>query len=272
MQERSEIVEYKTITLEKKDSVAIITLNRPDKMNSLNPQMADELKDAIETIDRDEGIKAAVLAAAGKAFCAGADLAEWFLPMAKERRKGMPGDWTNHFAETIPLTLMRLRKPLIAAINGAAIGWGSTVILPCDIRIAAEEAKFSFIFVKVAISPESGASYFLPRIVGMGKASELILTGKTIDAKEAKEIGLVNQVVPGSELLKTATELAASIAKLPPLAVMVSKRLLHQGMDADLTTLVQYETYAINYLWGTEDFEEAVKAFLEKRPPVFKGK
>ncbi len=265
-------MEYKTIILEKKDSIAIITLNRPDKMNTLIPQMADELKDAIEAVDRDEQVKAAVLTASGKAFCAGADLNEWFLPMAKERRKGVPGDWTNHPAEFIPLTLMKLRKPLIAAINGVAIGWGSTVILPCDIRIAAEEAKFSFPFVRVGISPETGASYFLPRIVGLGRASELILTGKTIDAKEAKEIGLVNQVVPGNELLKVASELAASIAKLPPLAVMVSKRLLHQGMDADLTTLVQYESYAINYLWSTEDFEEATRSFLEKRQPNFKGR
>lgn len=265
-------MEYKTIILQKKDGIATITLNRPDRLNALTPQMADEMTDVFGVVDKDAEVKVIVLTAAGRVFCAGADMDEWFLPMAKERRKGVPGDWTNHFAETTPVALSRVRKPIIAAINGAAVGWGCSITLPCDIRIASEEAKFSLPFVRVGISPEMGASYFLPRLVGMGKACELILTGKMIDAREAKEIGLVNQIVPAAELIKVAYELAASIAKLAPLALMVSKRLLNRGLDADLYTQLQYESYSINYLFSTEDFEEASKAFVEKRQPVFKGK
>ncbi len=265
-------MEYRTITLEKKDSVATITLNRPDRLNALIPQMADEMTDVFGAVDRDDEVKVVVLTAVGRVFCAGADLDEWFIPLARERRKGVPGDWTNHFAETTPVALSRVRKPVIAAINGAAVGWGCTITLPCDIRIASEEAKFSLPFVRIGISPEMGASYFLPRLVGMGKACELILTGKMIDAKEAKEIGLVNQVVPAAELMKVTYELAASIVRLAPLALMVSKKLLNRGLDADLYTQLQYESYSINYLFGTEDFEEGSKAFKEKRQPVFKGK
>ena len=144
--------------------------------------------------------------------------------------------------------------------------------LSCDIRIASEEAKFQLPFARLGICTELGSSYLLPRLVGMGKACELLLTAKMIDAKEAGEIGLVNQVVPAGELVKTTYEMASSIAKLPPLSVQINKRGLRQGVNTDLPSQLRYEALASDYLSKTEDHKEAIKAFLEKRDPVFTGK
>ena len=179
---------------------------------------------------------------------------------------------TNDFNELAPLALSRVRKPVIASINGPAVGFGCTITLGCDIRIASENARFSLAFCRVGISPEMTSSYFLPRLVGIGRACELVFTARMIGAKEAKEIGLVNQVVPAEELAKVTYEMATSIAKLAPLAIRVSKRALYRGMNNDLITQAQYEAFAINYLRGTWDHEEGANAFLEKREPAFKGK
>ncbi len=165
-----------------------------------------------------------------------------------------------------------IEKPIIASINGVAVGGGCTMTLSCDIRITSEEAKFQLPFTRLGICTEIGSTYLLPRLIGMGKACELIFTSKTIDAKEAKEIGLVNQVVPASELVKTTYEMASSIAKLPPLAVQMNKRGLRQAMNTDLPSQLQYEALATAYLSDTEDRKEAIKAFLEKREPIFTGR
>lgn len=265
-------MKYQTITLEKKGNIATITLNRPEKLNILTPQMGEELVDAFGAVDRDEETRVVIITGAGRAFCAGADIDGWFLPLARERRKGVAGDVIRGIIEAIPLALIRVRKPVIAAINGAAVGFGCTLPLLCDIRIASEDARFSLAFTRVGILPEMGSSYLLPRLVGMGKACELVFTAKMFGAEEAKEIGLVNQVVPADELAQAAYEMATSIAKQAPLAVQVSKMALYKGMDTDLAGQVQHEIFAFNYLSGTEDFEEACKAFLDKREPVFKGR
>jgi 2-(1,2-epoxy-1,2-dihydrophenyl)acetyl-CoA isomerase len=172
----------------------------------------------------------------------------------------------------VGFSLADVRKPVIASINGYAIGIGLTLTLACDIRIASESARFSVRFTQLGITLDYGSSYFLPRLVGLGKALELTLTAKTIDAREAKEIGLVNIVVPANELEKVTYETARSIAELPPLAVRVSKDALYRGMDCDLETQWQYEAYANTYLRGTQDTKEATRAFMEKRKPVFVGK
>jgi len=265
-------MEYETVILEKKGNIGTITLNRPEKLNALNDRMAEELVDVLGAADRDDDIRAVVVTGAGRAFSAGADIQEFFLTKIEERKKGATHDVTKDFIEGIPLALARVRKPVIASINGAAVGFGCTITLGCDVRIASENARFSLAFARVGLSPEMGSTYFLPRLVGIGKACELVFTGKTIDAKEAKEIGLVNQVVPADGLREATYEMAGSIAKLAPLALRVSKRALYRGMDNDLTTQVQHEAFAIVYLRGTEDHEEGAKAFLEKREPVFKGR
>lgn len=265
-------MKYETIVLDKKENIAWITLNRPDKLNALNKKMCEELLDVFGVVDRDDEVRVVVITGAGRAFCAGADIQERFLVKIEERKRGVLDDMTNDFNELAPRALAGVRKPVIVAINGPAIGFGCTITLGCDIRIASENARFSLAFCRMGISPEMGSTYFLSRLVGIGKACEMIFTSKMIDAKEAKEIGLVNQVVPIDELNQTTHEMAASIAKLAPLAIRVSKRALYQGMNNNLATQLQYEAFAINYLRGTDDHAEGARAFLEKREPVFKGK
>ncbi len=179
-------MKFETIIVDTKESIATITLNRPEKLNTLIPQMAEELISAFGMVDKDIETKVVVLTATGRAFSTGADIGNWFLPLAKERRGGSIDDVTNHFLELVPLALSKIRKPVIAAINGLAVGFGCSLTLPCDIRIASEDARFSLPFARAGVSPEMGSSYFLSRLIGLGKACELILTAKIIDAKEAK--------------------------------------------------------------------------------------
>ena len=259
--ERNEM-SYETIILEKKDYIATITMNRPDRLNALNDQIVDELNEAFAEVDRDDGIRVVVITGAGRAFSSGADL--------KGPRTG-DGDPMRSFTDRI-FAAFQIDKPIIASINGLAVGGGCTMTLSCDIRIASEEAKFQLPFTRLGTCTELGSTYLLPRLVGMGKASELILTSKMIDAREAKEIGLVNEVVPASELARVSYEMAGSIAKLPPLAVQLNKRGLLEAMHSDLPTMLRYEALALAHLLKTEDHKEAVQAFMEKREPVYKGK
>lgn len=254
---------YQTILLEKKDHITTITLNRQDRLNALNPQMADELSDAFTWADRDEETRVVVITGAGRAFCAGADL--------REDRVGGRAGVMRTFADRI-FTAFCIDKPIVASINGVAVGGGCTMTLSCDIRIASETAKFQLPFTRLGVCTELGSTYLLPRLVGMGKANELVLTSKMIDANEAKEIGLVNQVVPASELADATYEMASSIGKLPPLAVQMNKRGLRQAMSADLPSQLRYEALANVYLAHTEDHKEAVKAFREKREPTYTGR
>jgi enoyl-CoA hydratase/carnithine racemase len=254
---------YQTIVLERKDFISTITLNRPDRLNALNDQMADELNDVALSIDGDDEVRVVVITGAGRAFCAGADL--------RAERTGR-SEIGHGLAERIFTAFNSIEKPIIASINGVAVGGGCTMTLSCDIRIASEEAKFQLPFTRLGICTELGSTYLLPRLIGMGKASELLLMSKMIDAKEAKEIGLVNQVVPADELVKTTHEMASSIAKFPPLSVKMNKRGLRQAMTTDLPSQLQYEALATAYLSSTEDAKEAIKAFREKREPVYKGR
>jgi enoyl-CoA hydratase/carnithine racemase len=266
-------MEYQAIILEKKNNITTITLNRPDKLNALNPRMMSELVDAFHSVDQDEETMVLVITGAGRGFCSGADVRESLLAASNRQQASEIGDVTRGgFTQEAPPALVAMRKPVIAAINGVAVGGGLTMTLSCDIRIASEEARFSIPLTRMGLTVELGSSYFLSRVVGIGKACELVFTGRMIDAREAKEIGLVNQVVPADELMKTTYEMAESIAKAAPLATRVSKMGLYQGMDNNLATQLRWETLALNYLRGTEDSREAASAFLEKRDPVFKGR
>ena len=269
---------YQTIILEKKDNITTLTLNRPEKLNALNPQMMAELVDAFHSIDQDDETQVLVITGAGRGFCSGADLSaragnQGPGPSVEERTARETEDITlKGFPCEAPLALVGMKKPVIAAINGVAVGGGCTLTLACDIRIASEAARFSIPLTRVGLTLELGSSYFLSRLIGIGKACELIFTGRMIDAKEAKEIGLVNQVVPAEELMETTYEMASSIIKAAPLATGISKQGLYQGMNADLTTQLRWESLALSYLGGTEDSKEAAKAFVEKRDPVFRGR
>lgn len=257
-------MEYQEIILTQKDHITTITMNRPEKLNAINSSMLSELIDALDNADRDDETRVVVITGAGRAFSAGTDLNE-----DREGKESVPGYTT---ADTGFAAFYGLEKPLIAAINGLAVGGGCTLTLSCDIRIASDNAQFQLPFTKLGGCTELGSTYLLPRLVGMGKASELVLTSKMIDAAEAKEIGLVNQVVPASQLMEATREMAASIAKLPPISVRMNKQGLRQSQEGSLAGQIRYEVLTGNYLNGTEDHKEAIAAFREKREPVYKGR
>ncbi len=266
-------MDYETILLERKDRITTITLNRPEKLNALNPRMMAELLDAFYYVDKDDETRAVIITGNGRGFCSGADIKEGMQGrIDPDQGKGSNDITREGFPQKAPLALTEMRKPVIAAINGLAIGGGCTLTLCCDIRIAADTAKFSVPLTRMGFTFELGSSYFLSRLIGIGKASELVFTGRMIDADEAREIGLVNKVVPADKLIETAHEMANDILKAVPLATSITKRGLYQGMNEDLVTQLRWEALALKYLSGTEDQREAIRAFAEKREPEFKGR
>ena len=252
---------------EKRGKIATITLNRPQALNSLDPETLQELNQALTNFRDDEGLWVGIITGAGeRAFSAGADL-RGTIPRMLD--KSAPEPWRG------PATIMRgleVWKPLIAAINGMALGGGLELALACDIRIAAENATFGQPEVRLSLIPGWGGTQRLPRAVPLAKAAELVLTGRTIDAKEAYRIGLVNEVVPLAELLSKANKWAEEICQLGPLGVRAAKEAMMRGMEMPLTEGLRLEQMIFDSLRHTEDAVEGPKAFVEKRPPVFKAK
>jgi len=254
---------------ERREGVGLITMNRPEKFNAMNRQLIAELRENLEGAEKDEEVKVVVLTGAGEGFCAGGDIEghpsfKTDDPMVREKYMKE--------AQLITLLLHRMPKPIIAAVNGVAAGAGLDMAMACDIRIASEEARFTEVFAKAGLIPDMGGTYFLPRLVGVGKALELIFTGDIIDAQEALRIGLVNQVVASSELMTRAMELAKRLAQGPTQSYRLAKLAVYQGLELGLETALEHEVFGQNLLLGTEDVREAAKAFTEKRKPVFKGK
>jgi len=267
-------MDYSTIRYEKVGHVATITLNRPEKLNATNQRMVDELLDVFEQMGRDDTVRVGVLTGAGRAFCAGGDI-NWFSDFVEESKEGQGTPKTMNPADgtRLCLAVRGVPQPTIASINGVAVGGGMTVALNCDIRIAAEEASISLPFAaKAGIVPEIGSTYVLPRLIGIAKACELIFTGKAITGKEAKEIGLVNEAVPLAELPAATQKMAETMARASAKAVQLAKRGLYQGMVADIYSQLLWEEEALRQTFGSEDNEEAISAFLEKRKPRFEGK
>ena len=262
--------DYETILFEKRDRVGLITLNRQEKLNAWNPRMESEFIDCVTRASEDREVGALVVTGAGRAFCAGGDISGWSEEIASrgERRPRSPL-LEREGSPEVPIVLRR-GKPVIAAINGPAIGIGLTMPLACDIRIASERATFSARFVKVGITPECGSTRYLPAVAGLGNALFLALTGRIIEAAEAKERGLVDRVVSHDSLMVEAMALAEEIAANPTDAVWAAKRLLHENAaEADLRRVVTQEGYAIREMRRQPDHAEAVRAFMEKRPPRF---
>lgn len=260
---------YETLILEREDGIATITLNRPQRMNALNEQLIAELVQVTDEVGRDDAVKAVVLTGAGRAFCAGGDVHDlplFYMTDAAEIRGFLKK------LNRIPLNLRNMAKPAIAAVNGAAVGAGCSFVMACDIIIASEDAIFGQAFVNVGYHPDSGSSYFLPRLVGVAKACELILTGKAIDAREAEKIGLVNQIVPSETLMATVRELALKIANGPSVAIGLAKRCIYQGLQMNLEQALDCELEGATASILTEDETEGVDAFKEKRKPVFRGR
>jgi 2-(1,2-epoxy-1,2-dihydrophenyl)acetyl-CoA isomerase len=222
-------VTYRNVIFEVDDGVATITLDRPDKLNAYTTEMGDEVYDAFGKARDDDAVRTVVLTGAGRGFCAGVDLEHLKAHQAGGNASKGPKLGEEAFLRKLPLELLEFPKPVIAAVNGHAIGVGLTMILPCDLRIAAAGAKLGATFVRLGILPGLGSTHLLPRLVGPARARELVLTGRKIHAEEAAAIGLVNEVVPGQSLLSRAREIAAEIAESRPEVIAAAKRALHFG-------------------------------------------
>ncbi len=223
------------------EGVATITLDNPEKLNAYNTVMGDEVVELLRGARDDDAVRAVILTGAGRGFCAGVDLDHLKAHMAGASAGKGPKLGEEDFLKKMPLEMMEYPKPIIAAINGHAIGVGMTMVLPCDIRIAAEGAKLGLAFAKLGILPGLGSTHVLPRLVGMAKAQELVLTAKNILAEEAAAIGLVNHVVPGDQLIETARALALEIAAHDPEVVRFAKRVLYEGAGLDMASAMKNE-------------------------------
>lgn len=257
---------YKTIRLDKNRGIGYLTLNRPKVRNAFNQEMIDELRDALRHIDKDEEIRVLIITGAGKAFQAGADIAELSVMTPMEILR-----W-NEGIVRINAALEKLRQPVIAAINGAAMGGGLELAISCTLRIIAESAKMALPEVKLGIIPGTGGTQRLPRLIGKGRAAELLLTGEIINAQEAFHMGLVNKMAPDNKVVEAAEEMAHRIMANAPIAVEMAKNALEIGKDLPLEHAVQYSQKNCVTCFSTEDMKEGMAAFLEKREANFKGK
>jgi 2-(1,2-epoxy-1,2-dihydrophenyl)acetyl-CoA isomerase len=245
--------------------VVTVTLDRPDKKNAMSAAMFRELLDAFRQINDTPADRVVVLTGAGDAFCSGADLGD----RGRDSRHAL--DRLHHVSDIV-LALHRLPRPVIAKVNGVAVGAGMNLALGCDLIVASEHARFSEIFVKRGLSIDFGGSWLLPRLIGMHRAKELALLGDIISAKEAAELGLVNRVVPAGELDGFVADWAARLAAGPPLALSMTKRLLTNAFAVGMDEALEAEGLAQSVNVATEDTAEAIRAFLDKRAPTFKGR
>ena len=252
---------YETVLYSTTDGVATITLNRPDRLNAWTAQLGAELGDAMATADDDDDVRAVVVTGAGRAFCAGADLSGGKFgggPAAPKLRERWP--W-------------QLRKPVIAAINGPAVGVGLTYPMQCDVRYVAEDAKLAFAFVRRGAIPELAAHAIVPRVAGFSVAAELLLSGRTFLGAEAAELGIASKALPAAEVLPAALALAQDIAaNTAPVSVAVSKRLLWESMDRSVAETLQVENPLFAKVTRLDDAREGIASFVEKRPPKWTGR
>ncbi|WP_284036831.1 enoyl-CoA hydratase/isomerase family protein [Neobacillus sp. 114] len=258
------------ILVETQNGVRTLTLNRPERLNAVNDKLSAEIIQAIAEASADDEVRVIVITGSGRGFCAGLDLSDY----AKRDRSTFSRHeklddlgWVGHQA----LGIVHCDKPVIAAINGIAAGAGLALALACDLRFMSASARVTAGYIRRGLNPDAGMTYFLPRLVGQGKAAELIFTGRDIYPEEAERIGLVNGIFPDEEFHDSVMNFAKELAEGPPVALTLSKRLLAASPDSDLTTILKQELASIKVCFGTKDVQEGVKAFAEKRKPVFRG-
>jgi 2-(1,2-epoxy-1,2-dihydrophenyl)acetyl-CoA isomerase len=254
------------IAFEQIGSVAKITLNRPDKFNSFVREMALELQAKLKACAEDDSVRAILLTGEGKAFCAGQDLAEAIEDNGIELQKIV----SEHYNPIVTL-IREIEKPIVGAINGVAAGAGANIALACDITIASEHASFIQAFSKIGLIPDSGGTFFLPRIIGMQRATALMMLGDKVTAQEAADMGMIYQAVPSDEFDETSMKLARKLASMPTKGLGLTKRLLNESFTNNLATQLQREDDIQTIAGNTYDYQEGVQAFLEKRKPEFKG-
>ncbi len=254
-------MEYKDIELIREDRIAFITLNRPEVLNALSERMKVELIQALKETEGDDDIRVMILTGRGRAFCAGADLNRFveFQKTDKDHKKK-----TRFGSLDLPRAFIQYPKPIIAAINGPAYGFGFTVTLTCDIRLASDKAKFSCAFVRIGVTPEFCSTYFLPRLIGYGKAAELVFTARPFDAREALEIGAINRVFPHHRLMPEAKKMAEQIASMPSTAVQKSKEILRHGMQSTLDQIIQHESMVFLDCMKTEEHQLTLGKLLAR--------
>jgi enoyl-CoA hydratase/carnithine racemase len=262
------------LVVERHGSTAVLTLNRPERLNAISGPMLRALSDALVAADRDPAVRCIVLTGAGRGFCAGLDLKDQAsgegLGGGEEGVGSLPGELD--LREAPPVVLHGVDTPTVCALNGGAAGYGMDLALGCDIRVAAESSKLAPAFVKRGVLPESGGTWLLPRLVGYAKAAEIAFTGDTLSAKECLELGLVNRVVPDASVVDEALGLAARIGANAPLAVRATKRMFRMAEREDFDDHVHHVFLQLLPLFGSADFREGMTAYLERRAPEFRGR
>lgn len=251
------------------EGVGVLTLNDPERLNALNQGMLGEIHKVVQEVRTGDGVKVLVITGAGRAFSAGGDIRRM-----EERFEESPPDARERIRNfhAAVLSLRNLEKPVIASVNGAAVGAGCSLALACDLRIASERARFGLTHVKLGLTPDGGGMYFLPRLVGPSRALELLLTGEIVDARLAEAMGLVNRVVSHDELHEATMALAQRLAKGPSLAMGMIKSTMYRGLGMDLAEELEVEALSVAVCLKSEDHREGVKAFIEGREPSFKGR
>ncbi|MBI4482817.1 MAG: enoyl-CoA hydratase [Acidobacteria bacterium] len=263
-------MKLETLLYEVREGVGKVTLHRPERYNAFNLKMVDELSELLRRLSTDETVKVIILTGAGKAFSAGGDVRE----MAEALRSD-PSDFIRALVGGVHemlLLLRRIPQPVIASLNGVATGGGFNLMLACDLRIAASTARFNQAFVHIGLSPDTGGTYLLPRLIGLGRATELMLMGEFLDASQALSIGLINRVIPPEELESVTWDLALRLAQGPHVPLRETKALLNASMLADLEAQLEREAQAITRCASTRDFAEGIQAFFEKRAARFSGR
>ena len=258
---------FQFLKYEVKDGVATVTLNRPDVYNALNDGITYELQDALKAVAKDDQVRVIVLTGEGKAFCAGQDLKAG---ADQEKRSFM--DSLQKRYNPIIRAMRNLPKPIVCRLNGVAAGAGCSIALACDIIVASEEATLIEVFINIGLVPDSGSSYFLPRLVGMAKAFELCSMGTRVKAKEAYDLGMINKIVAADQLDNTVKEYTDYFAQAPTKAIGLIKKMLNKSTTSTLEDMLEYEAYCQENAGSSHDYKEGVTAFLEKRKAKFLGK
>ncbi len=260
-------MEFKNILFQKEGELGIITINRPEQRNALDLDTRKEMLQALQDIRKDGGLRVLIITGSGeKAFASGADI-----HLLKEMKPTECFEFFEKFSHKLYDEIENLEIPVIAMIKGYCLGGGCELAAACDMRIASEDAKFGHPEVNLGLIPSGGATQRLPRLIGIGRAKELILTGQIIGAKEAERIGLVNRVVPVGELKKAVKEIASMIAEKGPISIKMAKKALNEGLKGNFDTAMHYEVALQSVCFTTNDHSEGIEAFLEKRKPEFKG-
>ena len=257
--------------IERQDRIAILTMSRPDRLNALNVALRESLIRTCHDLREDDSIWAVVLTGAGRGFCAGADLRggrDAHEAPSRQERLDVLG-WVGHLSTAIYRTL---DKPIIAAVNGVAAGAGMSLALACDMRVGTSNSRFKTVFIERSLSPDTGMSYFLPRIVGYSRACDLIFTSRFVEAEEAHRIGLLDRLVPAERLLEEAITLAQQIAAWPPVAMQAARRVLQQSMASNFEEQLHHESFGLLLARrAPHDVQESLDSFVERRPPHFTG-